>query len=142
MITLEQFKLIFKHIDDLDKNNDKLTELLVCKDTYGWISYADDLVSDIFNLLKSVFSLPTDDDIFEWYLYDISDGHKFIYEDTKDNKQIKFDLNDLDNLYYYIIGNFEKIPQVIVEKDIVLSTSVKSGEETLEYIKKQIVGEE
>ena len=47
MLTLDQFKQIFEHIEDLDKKNDELTKILVCKDTTGWISYSDELVNDI-----------------------------------------------------------------------------------------------
>ena len=63
MLTLDQFKQIFEHIKDLDKKNDELTKILVNKGTTGWISYSDELVNDIFNLLNSIFDLDPDDDI-------------------------------------------------------------------------------
>lgn len=111
MLTLDQFKQIFKHIEDLDKSNDELTEILVCKDTTGWISYSDELVMDIFNLLNSIFGLDPDDDLFMWYLYDISDGHKYCYD-----SDYKYDLNSIEDLYYYVCEDFDKVTKYKLEK--------------------------
>ena len=111
MLTLDQFKQIFKHIEDLDKKNDELTKILVCKDTTGWISYSDELVNDIFNLLNSIFDLDPDDDIFMWYLYDISDGHKYCYDDD-----YKYDLNNIEDLYYYVCKDFDKVTKYKLDK--------------------------
>ena len=96
MLTLDQFKQIFEHIKDLDKKNDELTKILVNKGTTGWISYSDELVNDIFNLLNSIFDLDPDDDIFMWYLYEISDGHKYYYVCKNFDKVTKYKLDKKD----------------------------------------------
>lgn len=111
MLTLDQFKQIFKHIEDLDRSNDELTKILVCKDTTGWISYSDELVIDIFSLLNSVFDLDPDDDIFMWYLYDVSDGNKYCYD-----SDYKYDLNNIEDLYYYVCGDLDKVTKYKLEK--------------------------
>lgn len=140
MITLELFKKIIKDIQDQETKDEQLTKLLVCSECTGWVSTCEPIIDDLIQLLNH--ELGDSYEILDWWLYDVSDGHKFVYKDINDNKEVEYDLNDLDSLYYYIVGKFEEVPQEIVEKDGMLSTHIKSGEDTLNYIKEQIVGKQ
>lgn len=104
MITLELFKKIIGDIKKQEEKDDKLTELLVCPECTGWINSAEDLISDLIQLLQ--FELKDEWDTIEWWLYDISDGNRFSYDNN-----IKYDLNELDDLYYYLIGELDKVKQ-------------------------------
>ena len=133
MITLEQFKQIFIHIQDLNDRNDKLTELLVDKDCCGWVSHGTILIDDIIELLNDSFGLKEDDDLFSWWLYDISENQKFVYHDN-----IKFDLNSLDNLYLYAKGELNQVKQEIItekERQQPIYRQEMSPEEALEFVK-------
>lgn len=133
MITLEQFKQIFIHIQDLNDRNDKLTELLVDKDCCGWVSHGTILIDDIIELLNDSFGLKEDDDLFSWWLYDISENQKFVYHDN-----IKFDLNSLDNLYFYAKGELNQVKQEIItekERQQPIYRQEMSPEEALEFVK-------
>lgn len=104
MITLELFKKIIGDIKKQEEKDDKLTELLVCPECTGWINSAEDLISDLIQLLQ--FELKDEWDTIEWWLYDISDGNRFSYDNN-----IKYDLNELDDLYYYLTGELDKVKQ-------------------------------
>ena len=133
MITLEQFKKIFKHIKDLEERNDKLTDLLVDKECCGWISHGTMLTDDILDLLTCIFKLDLDDDLFSWWLYDISEDKKFIYHNN-----IKYNLNSLDDLYYYAKNELDKVKQEsMTEKEKLepIYQQEMSPEEALEFVK-------
>lgn len=133
MITLEQFKKIFKHIKDLEERNDKLTDLLIDKECCGWISHGTMLTDDILDLLTCIFKLDLDDDLFSWWLYDISEDKKFIYHNN-----IKYNLNSLDDLYYYAKNELDKVKQApMTEKEKLepVYQQEMSAEETLEFVK-------
>lgn len=115
MISLDLFKSIISHIKQQEEKDEKLTKLLIDSDFTGWISTANDLIDDLVKLLEYEFG-----DKYEyisWWLYDISDGNKFVYEDFKEGKQVRYNLNDLEDLYYYIIGDLEAVKQDIVNKN-------------------------
>lgn len=138
MISLELFKKIIKDIQEQELKDEQLTKLLVCSECTGWISSAEEITNDLIKLLQ--FELGDEYETIEWYLYDIYDGNKFIYEDINNNEQIKYDLNDLDSLYYYIAGELKKVPQEVVKNKINKYTeTIQSGEEVLDYIKSQIM---
>ena len=138
MISLELFKKIIKDIQEQELKDEQLTKLLVCSECTGWISSAEEIINDLIKLLQ--FELGDEYETIEWYLYDIYDGNKFIYEDINNNEQIKYDLNDLDSLYYYITGELKKVPQEVVKNKINKYTeTIQSGEEVLDYIKTQIM---
>lgn len=115
MISLDLFKSIISHIKQQEEKDEKLTKLLIDPDFTGWISTANDLIDDLVKLLE--YELGDKYEYISWWLYDITDGHKFIYEDFKDNKQIRYNLNDLEDLYNYIIGDLEAVKQDVVDKD-------------------------
>lgn len=133
MITLEKFKKIFEHIQELNERNDKLTDLLVDKDCCGWITHGSILTDDIFDLLTCIFNLEPDDDLFSRWLYDISENKKFVYHDT-----IKYDLSSLDDLYYYAKNELDKVKQEPItekEKQESIYKLEMSPEEALEFVK-------
>lgn len=115
MISLDLFKSIISHIKQQEEKDEKLTKLLIDPDFTGWISTANDLIDDLVKLLE--YELGDKYECISWWLYDISDGNKFVYEDFEDNKQIRFNLNDLKDLYYYVIGDLEAVKQDVVNKD-------------------------
>ncbi len=115
MITLELFKKIIKDIQDQELKDEQLTKLLVNPECTGWVSTCEPIIDDLIKLLQ--FELKDKYETLEWYLYDISDGHKFVYENKNEEEQIKYNLNDLDSLYYYIIGDYSRVPQTIIKRD-------------------------
>lgn len=115
MISLDLFKSIISHIKQQEEKDEKLTKLLIDPDFTGWISTANDLIDDLINLLE--YELGDKYETVSWWLYDISDGKKFVYEDFKEGKQVRYNLNDLEDLYNYIIGDLEAVKQDIVNKD-------------------------
>ena len=115
MISLDLFKSVIGHIYQQEEKDKKLTELLIDPDFTGWISTANDLIDDLINLLE--YELGDKYETVSWWIYDISDGKKFVYEDIDEDKQVEFNLNNLDDLYYYIIGDLEMVKQRVVSKD-------------------------
>lgn len=63
------------------------------------------LLSPLFKLLEETID-PSG--IIEWWLYDIDDGNKFVYENVGDD-EIEYNLNDITDLYEYIFGNFSAV---------------------------------
>lgn len=115
MISLDLFKSIISHIKQQEEKDEKLTKLLIDPGFTGWISIANDLIDDLVKLLE--YELGDKYEYISWWLYDISDGNKFVYENFKDDKQVRYNLNDLKDLYNYIIGDLEAVKQDIVNKD-------------------------
>jgi hypothetical protein len=115
MISLDLFKSIISHIKQQEEKDEKLTKLLIDSDFTGWISTANGLIDDLVKLLE--YELGDKYEYISWWLYDISDGNKFVYEDFKDDKQVRYNLNDLKDLYNYIIGDLEAVKQDIVNKN-------------------------
>ena len=115
MISLDLFKSIITHIEQQEEKDKRLTELLIDPDFTGWVSTANDLIDDLVKLLE--YELGDKYEYISWWLYDISDGNKFVYEDFKDDKQVRYNLNDLKDLYNYIIGDLEAVKQDIVNKN-------------------------
>lgn len=115
MISLDLFKSIISHIKQQEEKDEKLTKLLIDPDFTGWISTANDLIDDLVKLLE--YELGDKYEYISWWLYDITDGNKFVYEDFKDDKQVRYNLNDLKDLYNYIIGDLEAVKQDIVNKN-------------------------
>lgn len=116
MISLELFKKIIKDIQEQELKDEQLTKLLVCSECTGWVSTCDNLINDLMELLS--YELGDEYETIEWWFYDISDGNKFVYEDINNNEQIKYNLNDLDSLYYYVTGELKKVSQEVVKKKI------------------------
>lgn len=63
------------------------------------------LLTPLFKLLEETID-PSE--IIEWWLYDIDDGNKFVYENVGDD-EIEYNLNDIADLYEYIAGNFSEV---------------------------------
>ena len=116
MITLQQFKDIFLHVETLEEKNQKLTDIMVCKDSCGWIDYSENIIDDIFLLLYDTFNIPKEDGLFEWWWYDSRDGNKYIYE--KSSKNVKYNLNSLDNLYLYARRSYDTITEEYTDEEI------------------------
>ena len=131
MITLKEFKNIFKHIELLENKNKQLTEIIVCKDSSGWVDHGENLVDDIFMLLHHSFNIPIEDNLFGWWKYDARDGRKYIYEESKN---AKYNLNSLDNLYLYARGEYDKIAEPYTEDEIKEHKRCKSTQATVEHI--------
>lgn len=115
MISLDLFKNIISHIKQQEEKDEKLTKLLIDPEFTGWVSTANDLIDDLVKLLE--YELGDKYEYVSWWLYDIADGDKFVYEDFKDDKQVRYNLNDLKDLYNYIIGDLEAVKQDIVNKN-------------------------
>jgi hypothetical protein len=111
MIELETFKKCIEAIYRQEKIDDDLTKLLVPEDCTGWVSTGEELIRCMTLLLKDV--LGDKYDYIEWWLYDAIEGDKAVWY-----KEIKYHLDDLQDLYYYIIGEYSKVKQEIETNDI------------------------
>lgn len=119
MISIRNFKKIFNDIQEHEEKNDVLTKIIVSKDSSGWVDYGTDLVDDIILVLNELLEIDKEDDLLFWWLYDAPQNEKFCYEDIKgdDLHCIMYNLNDLEDLYYYATKQFDTVKQKIVEKD-------------------------
>lgn len=119
MISLKEFKKIFNDIKDQEDKNEVLSKILVCKDSTGWIDYGCDLIDDIILVLSNNLDINKEDDLLFWWLYDAPNNNKFCYEDLPDNKtkRIQYNLNRLDDLYYYATKQFDKVKKALVDID-------------------------
>jgi hypothetical protein len=131
MITLKEFKNIFKHIELLESKNKQLTEIIVCKDSSGWVNHGENLIDDIFMLLHHSFNIPVEYKLFEWWKYDARDGRKYIFEESK---KIKYNLNSLDNLYLYARGERDKVVEPYTEDEIKEYKKRKSTQAIVEHM--------
>lgn len=98
-INFKTFKRIIKTIQLFNKDCHKLTKTLL-KDTYGFVDFGFNIENEIVELLK--LNLNDKDDIIGWWLYE--DVKKIIY-----GKTINYDLTDIKDLYYFLIGELDKV---------------------------------
>ena len=131
IITLDIFKKIILNIKKMEEDNDKLTELLVCKESTGWCSFGDTIVDCMVELLTK--TLKDETDMLNWWLYDISDDNKFIYEKINDKEEIVYNLNKIEDLYNYMVGDLHKVKQEL--KPIDKTKICKTEEVTMEELK-------
>lgn len=104
MITLEEFKEVFKIIKEFESDNDKLTKILL-KDTYGFVDYGFPIVDLVLRLLNKVFNID-DPDLFSWWLYE--NVEKIISMPNG----VKYDITEISDLYHYAKEEFDKVKQV------------------------------
>jgi hypothetical protein len=110
MIEFETFKKCIEAIYRQEKIDDDLTKLLVPEDCIGWVSTGEELIRCMTLLLKDV--LGDKYDYIEWWLYDAIEGDKAVWD-----KETKYHLDDLQDLYYYIIGEYSKVRQEKITND-------------------------
>lgn len=128
MISLELFRKIIQHIKEQEEVDEQLTKLLVCKDSNGWVSTCETLIDDMLKLLQEIFNDKYE--TIEWWFWEIFEDHKFIYDNG-----VKYDLNDLDSLYYYLIGKLDQVPQSEYKEESLPKTVELSGEEFVDIVK-------
>lgn len=131
IITLDIFKKVISNIKKMEEDNDKLTEILVCKESTGWCSFGDTIVDCMVELLTK--TLKDETDMLNWWLYDISDGNKYIYEKINDKEEIVYNLNEIEDLYNYMVGDLHKVKQEL--KPIDKTKICKTEEVTMEELK-------
>lgn len=108
MITLKEFKEVFKIVKDFEGDQDKLTKILL-KDTYGFVDFGFPISSLVFKLLNNIFACE-DVDLFEWWLYENVEKIITFPDGTK------YDVTDIKDLYYYARGEYGKVKKVIFTK--------------------------
>ena len=117
MITLETFKKCIKAIQYQDHLDEQLTKLLVDKGCTGWVTTGEDLINAMRALLKD--SINDQYDYIDWWLYDVDEGKRKVWENKKDpsngqSLRFEYSLEDLDSLYYYILGEYSNVPSIVV----------------------------
>lgn len=63
------------------------------------------LLSPLIKLLEATID---PNGTIDWWLFDIDEGHKFAY-DTIGEDEIEYDLNDINDLYEYVMGNYNAV---------------------------------
>ena len=115
MITLETFKKCVKAIQHQDEIDKQLTDLLIGSECSGWVTTGEELINSMRALLKD--SINDQYDYIDWWLYDVGKGNRKVYERKKnefcDEVQLIYDLEDLDSLYYYILGEYYNVPTTV-----------------------------
>lgn len=104
MITLEEFKEVFKVLKDFDKAQETLTGILI-KENTGFIDFGFPMQVLVIKLLNNIFKVE-DPDLFDWWLYENTDKIIYMPDD------LKYDLNNIEDLYYYVKEEFDKVKQV------------------------------
>lgn len=105
MILFEDFKKIIETIQQFEKDTDGLSKILL-KDNNGFVDYSFPLVDITLNLLNDVMKVE-DRDLIGWWLYEKVE--KIIYY----NSEVKYDLTDIKDLYYYILKQYDNVKKVI-----------------------------
>lgn len=108
MITLDLFKKSINAIQKLEKDNEKLSKILIGDSSNGFCDFGGELIQSFLNVLHADFDIFDEDPILEWWLYEVNDGDKYIWEYI-DNGAIVYDLNDIEDLYYYMCNKFNKV---------------------------------
>lgn len=139
MITYDTFKSCIEAIQRHEELDEKLTNLLVDKDTMGWISTGDELISAMYSLLKD--GLNDKDDCIQWWVYDAPEERKYIWdkvvEENNTGITLRYNLNDLKDLYNYIIGNKQEVKQDFVNSDDKIIKLKPDGVEEVEQLFRQ-----
>lgn len=141
IITLDIFKKIILNIKKMEEDNDKLTELLVCKESTGWCSFGDTIIDCMIELLTK--TLKDETDMLNWWLYDISDGNKFIYEKINDKEEIVYNLNEIEDLYSYMVGDLHKVKQELkpIDKTKIYKTKEANMQELKDLFERGVFDE-
>ena len=115
MITLETFKKCIKAIQHQDEIDKQLTDLLIGDGCSGWVTTGEELINSMRALLKD--SMNDQYDFIDWWLYDVDKDKRKVWERKKnefcDEIQLTYDLEDLDSLYYYILGEYCNVPTTV-----------------------------
>lgn len=141
IITLDIFKKIILNIKKMEEDNDKLTELLVCKESTGWCSFGDTIIDCMIELLTK--TLKDETEMLNWWLYDIHDGGKFIYEKINDTEEIVYDLNEIEDLYNYMVGDLHKVKQELkpIDKTKIYKTKEANMQELKDLFERGVFDE-
>ena len=139
MITYDTFKSCIEAIQRHEELDEKLTNLLVDKGTMGWISTGDELISAMYSLLKD--GLSDKDDCIQWWVYDAPEERKYIWdkvvEDNNTGVTLRYNLNNLKDLYNYIVGNRQEVKQDLVDSDDEVIKLKSSSIKEIEHLFKQ-----
>ena len=116
MITLETFKKCVKAIQHQDEIDKQLTDLLIGSECSGWVTTGEELINSMRALLKD--SMNDQYDYIDWWLYDVDEGERKVWENKKDlsseqSLRFEYNLEDLDSLYYYILGEYHNVPTTV-----------------------------
>lgn len=104
VISLDEFKKVIEIVKEFDKAQETLTNVLI-KESTGFVDFGYPLQVLIFKLLNTVFKIE-DPDLLDWWLYEKVE--KIIYYPDG----LKYDLTNIEDLYYYITGDFDKVKKV------------------------------
>ena len=113
MITLDLFKKAINTIQKLEEDNKKLSNILIGDSSCGFCDFGGELIQTFLNVLHADFEMFDEDPILEWWLYETNADNtdsRCIWEYT-DEGAIVYDLNHLDDLYYYMCKDFSKVKQ-------------------------------
>ena len=116
MITLETFKKCVKAIQHQDEIDKQLTDLLIGSECSGWVTTGEELINAMRALLKD--SMNDQYNYIDWWLYDVDEGERKVWENKKDpsseqSLRFEYNLEDLDSLYYYILGEYHNVPTTV-----------------------------
>ena len=110
MITKELFIRAINTIQKLENDNKKLSNILIGDSSCGFCDFGGELIETFLDVLHADFEMFDEDPILDWWLYEVDDGDKHIWEYI-DNGAIVYDLNDIEDLYYYMRKDFSKVKQ-------------------------------
>lgn len=114
VISAEQFTKYIKHIKDQFEKDDKLSDLLVCEDTTGWISSAPYLIDDVVELLVDMFNDQAE--LISWFLWEWDeDGNNSVWE-TVNGTPYRFVIKDAEDLYHYMQGHYDEVKEKMEEE--------------------------
>ena len=108
MITKKEFINAIEAIQVYNQDKRSVSKIL-CKENWGIVDFAGNLENELIKSLRK--HLDDKDDLINWWLFERVE--KIIYC-TETGK--KYQLQEVENLYYYLRGFFKKIPYEIYTK--------------------------
>lgn len=108
MITKKEFINAIEAIQVYNQDKRNVSKIL-CKENWGIVDFACKIEAELIKSLQK--HLDDKDDLINWWLFE--NVEKIIYC-TETGK--KYQLQKVENLYYYLRGFFKKIPYEIYTK--------------------------
>lgn len=113
VVSVEHFVKCINDIKAQLEKDDKLSELIMCPDTNGWISTSPELIDDIIDLLRD--SVDDDGDFISWFLWEMDENTNYVWEEV-DGVSYKFVISDAEDLYYLITNQHDHIKEQCEEE--------------------------
>lgn len=94
-----------------EEKEKEIGKLLISENSVGWIDSAPELKEVLIKILKE--ELDDKYDYIDEWLYGIDDN-KRVWEELDETHDIEYNLNDPEDLWYYLKGEYKKVKSSVV----------------------------